>query len=134
MIEMDELRKKEPLDAQEVEELLHDGIIELSGAKGKRLRFGFMAAIEHEGTLYIVLTKIGGRKQLNHELLLLRLLRNEGRIEDYEVVHDPTEATELIDQYVRLAVQALFEDPAFEEEYGEELSFLEEEESEGVLH
>lgn len=116
MIRMDEMIEKGAFSDDAVKDLLHDGVIEINGSTGRRMRFGFMAALEHEGDLYVVLTKLTNRKQVNHELLLLRLLKTDGKIEDYEVVHDPLEATTLIDQYIRIAVQALFEEVAVEGE------------------
>lgn len=136
---MDEMIEKSAFSDHAVKDLLHDGVIEINGSTGRRMRFGFMAALEHEGDLYVVLTKLTKKKQINHELLLLRMLKTDGKIDNYEVVHDPLEATTLIDQYIHLAVQALFEDVAVEGEEGtsdEDAAWDmdEEDESESVLH
>lgn len=130
--------KEKTQDKWDVDNLLQDGVVELTGGKGKPVRFGFMAALEHEGDLFIVLTKLGRKQQINHELLLLRLIRAEnGAFEDYEVVHDPLQATALIDRYIHIAVQALFEGDLFADgalSMAEDAMDEDDEEETSILH
>lgn len=102
------------ISMQDTEAMLHEGVVELRDRDGRLLRFGFMAALEQDGQLYVVLCKMRAKRRLEQELLLLRLIRRQGQVENYEVVQDPAEAMSLIDSLVRTTMQTLLDPPPFE--------------------
>lgn len=87
------------IDALE-EDMESQTLVELTDDEGRVVRFRFVAAVEHEGSTYVVLADLEPTQDSEDELVLLRVETTADGQDSYVMLEDEAEVQAVFEKYV----------------------------------